>query len=141
MKTLKHQQLTRHYSNILQKRLVESEMSKLKVLLCDSDVEMKNTDAMDISNEIESRRVIDATLIFADGGDGTTGFSHFHQKNENDEVVNDHSLFTWSTTPISLRTNEGVELWRNPIPNSPFSNRPICWNLPKKQSNMYKKYI
>ncbi|KAG5666146.1 hypothetical protein PVAND_017658 [Polypedilum vanderplanki] len=119
-------------------RLVENETDHIKCILQDhedSDVEMSNDEVMSVEN---SGKLIEATLIFADGGDGTTGFSHFNQKSESGQIINDHSLFTWSATPIALITKEGIELWRNPSPNSPFSNRPIMLEFAKETNNYVK---
>jgi hypothetical protein len=110
------------------KRLIQSEINTVQAFLS------RNT-RPDDDMETEQPRAINLTLHFADGGDGTTGFSHYHQKLPSGGVVNDHSLFTWTATPILLEETDTKEvLWKNRVPNSPFANRPILLEFAKEST-------
>ena len=66
-----------------------------------------------------NKSVIDAETIFAYGADGTTGQIEYHQASSSGSVIDDHSLFTVTMTPLQLRSKlDGEILWKNPTPQS-----------------------
>ena len=67
-----------------------------------------------------NKSVIDAETIFAYGADGTTGQIEYHQASSSGSVIDDHSLFTVTMTPLQLRSKlDGEILWKNLTPQ-PF---------------------
>ena len=51
-----------------------------------------------------NKSVIDAETIFAHGVDGTTGQIEYHKASSSGSVIDDHSLFTVTMTPLQLRS-------------------------------------
>ncbi|CAG9804114.1 unnamed protein product [Chironomus riparius] len=76
--------------------------------------------------------VVEAELILAYGGDGSTGHSMYHQLTSDGELINDNSMFTTSLTPLLLRTKDKKIIWRNDTPQSYRFNRPISLEFAKE---------
>ena len=57
-----------------------------------------------------NKSVIDAETIFAYGADGTTGQIEYHQASSSGSVLDDHSLFTVTMTPLQLRSKLDGEI-------------------------------
>ena len=65
-----------------------------------------------------NKSVINAETIFAYGADGTTGQIEYHQALSSGSVIDDHSLFTVTMTPLQLSKLAGEILLKNPTPQS-----------------------
>ena len=83
-----------------------------------------------------NKSVIDAETIFAYGADGTTGQIEYHQASSSGSVIDDHSLFTVTMTPLQLRSKlDGEILWKNP---SPQTIEHVIKNLAPYQTKLEK---
>ena len=80
-----------------------------------------------------NKSVIDAETIFAYGADGTTGQIEYPQASSSGSVIDDHSLFTVTMTPLQLRSKLDEEiLWKNPTPQSFQFVRPLSLEFTKE---------
>lgn len=75
-----------------------------------------------------------ATMVISWGMDGTTGRSRYHQVTTEGEVIDEHSLFTVTMTPLQLKAENGDILWENKCPQSVRSVRPIMIEFAKEQT-------
>lgn len=79
---------------------------------------------------------IECNLICSWGMDGTTGQSQYHQADSEGNLIEDHSLFVASMTPLKLEIilpgNLSLNLWENPTPGSYLWNRCISLEFAKE---------
>lgn len=71
--------------------------------------------------------------------DGTTGQSMYNQANDEGAMVDDHSLFAVTMTPLQMKSKCGKVLWENEVPQSVRSVRPIMLEYAKEDSEYVLK--
>lgn len=74
-------------------------------------------------------------MIFSWGMDGTTGQSRYNQADADGVVIDDHSLFTVTLSPLQLKLSCGILIWENNAPQSIQSVRPLIIEFAKENKD------
>jgi len=81
----------------------------------------------------QTKEDIELEMIFAYGGDGTTGLSEYNLNDSKGSPIDDHSLFVTSMTPLLLKTkSQNQEVWKILTPQSCRFNRTISLEYVKE---------
>lgn len=117
------------------KGYLSSSVKLRDIVKCDVSRILELDEVIKTVTSLKSER-INCTLFITAGPDSATGFTHYNQPGivgKDDSLLSEHSM------SLLLRSENGVEMWRNPNPQSDMFCRIRSMNWTKETEKLTKE--